>query len=177
MLLVAAGLAGCTPSPAPAPTGRATPHSLVALVPITDPRVLAVCPPVPARHLDGIVAPTDTVSICRAGVSMGTDGLTSYGPWQTAVVVPHPAALITAYRRPDARIHAGACTMLAADPLLIWIDRGGDVTSYYAPVDGCGAPTRPAAAAYARAGRDADSLWSIDTGDPSYRAPASAPAG
>ena len=53
------------------------------------------------------------------------------------------------------------------DPLLIWVDRAGGVSAYYAPVDGCGAPTRAATTAYRTADRTI--VADVDTGAPGYQ--------
>jgi hypothetical protein len=160
-------LTACFPAaPAPEP-GRATPKRVQGLVPLLDPRILAICPAVTPRHLDAIVAPTDRVLICRAGIHLSSDGITSYGPWELASRIPRPARLVAAYRAPDAPVRTSGCPAGAEDPLLIWIDRGGSVHAYAAPVDGCGAPQAAAATAYRTATREA--ILGVDTGEPGYR--------
>jgi hypothetical protein len=160
-------LTACFPAAPEPPAGRATPNRAQGLVPILDLRTLAICPAVTPHHLDGVVTPGDRVLICRAGIRRASDGLTSYGPWELAASVPRPARLVAAYRTPDAPIRTSGCPAGAQDPLLIWIDRGGSVHAYYAPVDGCGSPQAAAAAAYRTAPRD--TILEIDTGEPGYR--------
>jgi hypothetical protein len=167
LVALALPLAACFPAaPAPEP-GRASPNRAQGLVPILDQRVLALCPAATPRHLDAVVAPTDRVLICRAGVHLSTDGITSYGPWELASHIPRPARLVAAYRAADAPMRTSGCPAGADDPLLIWIDRGGSVHAYYAPVDGCGSPQAAAATAYRSATRE--TILSIDTGQPGYR--------
>lgn len=129
--------------------------------------MLRICPARTPRHLDGVTAPTDRVLICRAGVDFSSDGVSTYGPWEVADLIPHPTRLLAAYRAPDAPIRTSGCATTVQDPLLIWIARGGIVTEYAAPVDGCGDPQRAAATAYRAAVRAP--LVDIDTGQPGYR--------
>jgi len=167
IVALALPLSACFPAAPAADPGRAVPKRAQGLVAILDPRVLALCPAVTPRHLDAIVAPTDRVRICRAGVHLSSDGITSYGPWELASRVPRPARLVAAYRAADAPIRTSGCPAGAQDPLLVWIDRGGSVHAYAAPVDGCGAPQAAAATAYRTATRE--SLLAVDTGAPGYR--------
>jgi hypothetical protein len=160
-------LAACFPAAPSGDDGRAVPRRAQGLVPLLDPRILAICPATTARHLDQVVAPTDRVLICRAGVNLSSDGITSYGPWELASSVPRPARLVRAYRVADAPRQTTGCPAGAQDPLLIWVDRGGVVRSYYAPVDGCGDPQAAAATLYRTATREA--ILGVDTGAPGYR--------
>lgn len=105
--------------------------------------------------------------ICRAGVNLPSDGITSYGPWEIASRIPRPSRLIAAYRAPDAARQTTGCPDSAQDPLLIWVDRGGVTSSYHAPVDGCGDPQLAAATAYRTVTREV--LLGVDTGEPGYR--------
>jgi hypothetical protein len=166
LVVLALPLAGCFPAAPEPASGRATPDRAQGLVPILDPRILAVCPAVTPHHLHGVVTPADRVLICRAGIHLASDGLTSYGPWELASRVPRPARLLAAYRSADAPVRPSGCPAGAEDPLLIWIDRAGDVRAYYAPVDGCGHPQAAAATAYRTATRE--TLVEIDTGRPGY---------
>lgn len=159
-------LTACFPAAPAHEPGRATPKRAQGLVPILDPRILALCPAVTPHHLDAIVAPTDRVLICRAGIHLSSDGITSYGPWELASRVPRPRRLVAAYRVADAPIRTSGCPAGAQDPLLIWIDRSGIVRAYAAPVDGCGAPQDAAATAYRTATREA--ILGVDTGEPGY---------
>jgi hypothetical protein len=134
---------------------------------ITDPNIVAFCPPMVGAHLDGVVSPVDTVYLCRTGVSLATDGATTYGPWQMAYELPHPEKLLAVYATPDSiALPADQCAPKIVDPLIVWVDRGGTVSAYYAPVDGCGAPIRQAVDAYRRA--DRLPVAGVDTGAPGY---------
>jgi hypothetical protein len=133
-----------------------------------DPRVLRYCEPRVGTHFDGVAAPTDRVYVCAAGVHLPSDGVSSYGPWELAYLLPHPQRLLDAYARPNVKQKPYAdCGSGVADPLLVWVDRGGVVTAYYAPFDGCGVPSRAAARAYREAERTV--VASVDTGGPAYR--------
>ena len=135
---------------------------------ITDPSIVRFCPPMVGAHLDGVVAPIDRVYVCRSDVRFDTDGVSTYGPWQVAYLLPHPGPVLAAYAKPDATARPVAeCGDRIVDPLLIWVDRGDDVSAYYAPVDGCGAPTRGAATAYRTADRTI--VADVDTGVPGYQ--------
>ncbi len=165
---VAAGvLAGCVaPDPAPrsTPTDRAVPQLVAPLSPLVVPRVLAYCPLVDAVHYSGYPLVVDEVYICRGDGRQDTDGVTSYGPWESASRIDHPAALLTAYRAPDARKSPSLCAYLGRDPLIVWVHRNGVTSAYYAPVDSCGNPSRAAAAAYQKAKRTL--LVDVDRGAP-----------
>lgn len=166
MLGLALGLAACFPA-RPSREGLAQPDAVTPLPEITDPRIVAYCPPMVGAHLDAVVSPLDRVYVCRSDVTLATDGITTYGPWQIAYELPHPDALLAAYSAPDARaLPSATCGARILDPLIIWVDRGGAVSAYYAPVDGCGAPTRAAATAYRTAQRLV--VADVDTGAPGY---------
>lgn len=155
-LIVLAALAGCLPAaPAPQPTstGLAHPDSVAPLVPFVAPRVLAYCPVEDAEHYSGYPLPVDEVYICRADGSKVTDGVSTSGPWESAYRVTDPAALLTAYRVPDAHANGRRCGPFPADPLIIWVHRNGVTKAYYAPVNGCGFPVAAAATAYQEAKR------------------------
>jgi hypothetical protein len=160
-------LAGCVPPP-PSQDGLAQPTAVTPVPEITDPRIVAYCPPMVGQHLDTVVSPVDEVFACRANVRMDTDGVSSYGPWQVAYRLSRPAALLEAYAAPNApRDPDVRCSFRIVDPLIVWVDRGGVVSAYYAPVDDCGAPTIAAANAYRTTRRDV--LADIDTGYPGYQ--------
>ncbi|MFC5501941.1 hypothetical protein ACFPJ4_06765 [Lysinimonas soli] len=153
------------PSPSPTRSGAASPAAVAPLAPLVVPAVLNYCPLVDAVHYSGYPLPIDEVYICRADGTHDTDGTTSYGPWESAWRVDHPEGLLLAYRRPDAMKSRTVCSSHPrADPLIVWVHRNGVTTAYYAPVDGCGAPSSAAAAAYAHAQRTL--LVEVDRGAP-----------
>lgn len=165
--LVAALLAGCfpvQPAPRPTPTDLARPQLYSPQSPLVVPRVLAYCPLVDAVHYSGYPLVVDEVYICRGDGHQDSDGVTTYGPWESASRIDHPAALLEAYGRPDARATPGVCTNFGRDPLIVWVHRNGVTSAYYAPVDGCGNPSRAAAAAYREAKRTL--LVDVDRGAP-----------
>jgi len=167
---VAAGLSGCVPSlatppPDPSPSGYAAPRAVAPLAPLVVPAVLVSCPLLSPVHYDGYWLPVDEVFICRADEQHDTDGVTTYGPWETSYRIPHPEALLRAYRAPNARLSDPAlCPMAYQDPLLVWVHHNGVTAAYYAPVDGCGDPSKAAREAYDSAGRVP--LITVDRGAP-----------
>ncbi|MGN6324709.1 hypothetical protein [Pseudolysinimonas sp.] len=164
---VALALTACFP-PAPSETGKAIPGALTVLPELSDPQILQYCPGTVPQHFDGVAAPLDRVYACRADVRIASDGATTHGPWQVVYLLPTPQKLLAAYAQPDAAARPpSACGAQIADPLLVWVDRGGSTTSYHAPVDGCGAPTAAAARAYRTATRIP--VIGVDTGSPDYR--------
>jgi hypothetical protein len=164
------GLSACvplvaTPEPTPSPTGFAVPNAVAPLSPLVVPAVLASCPLVGPVHYDGYWIPVDEVYICRADGHHDTDGVSTYGPWETSYRIPHPAALLHAYRVPNARsTDAQFCPHDFSDPLLVWVHHNGVTSAYYAPVDGCGNPSKAARDAYLEADRIA--LIAVDRGAP-----------
>jgi hypothetical protein len=154
-----------TPLPTPSPTGIAVPRAVAPLAPLVVPAILASCPLLSPVHYDGYWIPVDEVYICRADGHHDTDGVSTYGPWETSYRIPHPEALLRAYRTPNARsIDAELCPRDFQDPLLVWVHHNGVTTAYYAPVDGCGDPSKAARDAYDSADRIA--LITIDRGAP-----------
>ena len=165
--VVVAVLAGCypaAPAPRPTPTDRAQPQLVAPQSPLVVPRVLAYCPLVDAVHYSGYPLVIDEVYICRGDGRHASDGVTSYGPWESASRIDHPAALLKAYGVPNARKSRGTCMLVGRDPLIIWVHRNGVTAAYYAPVDECGSPSRAAAAAYRKAKRTL--LVDVDRGAP-----------
>ena len=161
------GLTGCVPAPVtprPAPTGLTKPQSVVPLVPLVTSQVLAYCPKEDAIHVRGYLLTVDEVYICRGGGSRATDGVSTYGPWEAAYRVEHPAQLLRAYSAPDAHIAPKVCHQFPSDPLIIWVHHDGVTTAYYAPVDACGSPIASAATAYQQAKRTL--LVEVDRGAP-----------
>jgi hypothetical protein len=166
-LAVLAGLSACVPiepDPQPTPTGLATPFSVAPAAPLVVPAVLDYCPLESAVHFDGYLLPVDEVFICRADGSHGSDGISTWGPWESASRVEHPAALMKAYGVADARVTGASCITSFHDPLIVWVHRNGVTTAYYAPVDRCGSPSRAAISAYVTAKRTL--LIDIDRGAP-----------
>jgi len=169
--LAAAALSACvplaaTPQPTPSPTGFAVPNAVAPLSPLVVPAVLASCPLLAPQHYDGYWIPVDEVYICRADIHHDTDGVSTYGPWEMSYRIPHPEALLRAYRAPNARLAPAAqCPRDFQDPLLVWVHHNGVTSAYYAPVDGCGNPSRAARDAYDAAKRIA--LIAVDRGAPS----------
>jgi hypothetical protein len=170
LALVAAGLSACvplgaTPLPTPSPTGFAVPRAVAPLAPLVVPAILASCPLVAPEHYDGYWIPVDEVYICRADGHHDTDGVSTYGPWETSYRIPHPEALLSAYRAPNERSsNALLCPHEFQDPLLVWVHHNGVTEAYYAPVDGCGDPSKAARDAYTAAKRVA--LIAVDRGAP-----------
>ena len=168
--LVIAWLTGCVPPdpsplPSPSPTGFAVPNAVAPLAPLVVPGILASCPLVSPVHYGGYWIPVDEVYICRADGHRDTDGVSTYGPWEMSYRIPHPQALLRAYRAPNARAkNPLLCPHTFQDPLLVWVHHNGVTTAYYAPVDGCGNPTREAHDAYFAVERDA--LIAVDRGAP-----------
>jgi hypothetical protein len=166
------GLSACVPlepDPRPTPTGLATPLSVAPAAPLVVPAVLDYCPLESAVHFDGYLLPVDEVFICRADGSHGSDGISTWGPWESASRIEHPASLMKAYRVADARATSGPCIPGFHDPLIVWVHHNGVTTAYYAPVDHCGFATRAAALAYASAKRTV--LIDIDRGAPDTKLP------
>ena len=165
-----AGLSGCVPSlampvPTPTPTGFAVPRAVAPLAPLVVPAILASCPLLSPEHYGGYWIPVDEVYICRADEHRDTDGVSTYGPWETSYRIPHPQALLRAYRVPNARLSVPReCPTDFQDPLLVWVHHNGVTVAYYAPVDGCGNPSVAARDAYGSADRDA--LLAVDRGAP-----------
>ena len=156
---------GGGPSPSPVPTWRALPNSVAPLAPLVVPRVLAYCPLVDAEHDEAYWLPVDKVYICRADGHHDTDGVSTYGPWETAYLIPDPEALLRAYRVPNARAGDPAqCPHGSQDPLIVWVHHNGVTTAYYAPVDRCGNPSKAARDAYTTAKRI--ELVTVDRGAP-----------
>jgi hypothetical protein len=168
--VVTLALAGCvslvaTPEPAPSSTGFAVPNAVAPLAPLVVPAILASCPLVAPTHYDGYWIPVDEVYVCRADGRHDTDGVSTYGPWETSYRIPHPEALLSAYRAPNARsTDPLLCPHDFQDPLLVWVHHNGVTAAYYAPVDGCGNPSTAARDAYTAAKRDA--LIAVDRGTP-----------
>ena len=161
------GVSACVsiePDPQPTPTGRATPLTVAPASPLVVPAVLDFCPLESAVHFDGYLRPVDEVFICRADGSHDTDGVSTWGPWESASRVEHPAALMKAYGVADARTTSAPCLSHVEDPLIVWMHRNGVTTAYYAPVDRCGYPTRAAKRAFVTAQRTV--LIDIDRGAP-----------
>ena len=166
-VLAVVGLTGCVsiePDPHPTPTGRATPFSVAPAAPLVVPAVLDYCPLESAVHFDGYLLPVDEVFICRADGSHGSDGVSTFGPWESASRIEHPAALLAAYRAADARTTSAPCVRSFHDPLIVWVHHNGVTTAYYAPVDRCGYPSDAATSAYQKARRTL--LVEIDRGAP-----------
>ena len=162
------GLTGCVPpgpAPSASPTGIATPDTIAPIAPLVVPAVLAYCPLVDAVHYTGYWLPVDEVYICRGDGHRDTDGVSSYGPWETAYRIPHPEALLTAYRAPNARVSTAVlCAHRSQDPLIVWVHHNGVTSAYYAPVDACGDPSAAASDAYSAAKRV--QLVAVDRGAP-----------
>jgi len=165
--VVAGALAGCMPvepTPHSTPTDRAQPQLVAPQSPLVVPRVLVFCPLVDAVHYSGYLRATDEVYICRGDGHRDSDGVASYGPWESASRIDHPAALLRAYGMPDAVKSPTPCAFDGMDPLIVWVHRNGVTSAYYAPVDSCGNPSRAATAAYQRAKRTV--LIDVDRGAP-----------
>jgi len=163
----ALALTGCVPAqntPRPTQSGLTKPQSVVPLVPLVTPQVLAYCPKEDAIHVRGYLLTVDEVYICRGGGSRATDGVSTYGPWEAAYRVEHPAQLLKAYTAPDAPEAPKVCHQFPSDPLIIWVHHDGVTTAYYAPVDACGSPIPSAADAYQKARRTL--LVEVDRGAP-----------
>jgi len=169
-IALTAALSGCVPSlatpvPTPSPTGFAVPKAVAPDAPLVVPAILASCPLVAPTHFDGYWLPVDEVYICRADGHHDTDGVSTYGPWETSYRIPHPAALLRAYRAPNARLSdPRSCPIDFPDPLLVWVHHNGVTAAYYAPVDGCGDPSKAARNAYDSAERIP--LITVDRGAP-----------
>jgi hypothetical protein len=168
VVLLLAMLTGCFPAgpiPSVIDSSRAQPVSTQPRVPLTGPEVLAYCPRSDAVHFGAYSLAVDVVYICRGDETRATDGVSTYGPWEAAYQIQHPAALLAAYGHPDNR-RKRLCPEppVAVDPLIIWVHRDGVTQSYYAPVDGCGLPTPAATAAYQIAKRTL--LVQFDRGAP-----------
>jgi hypothetical protein len=170
-LAIGTGLTACVslvpaPMPTPSPTGIAVPKTVAPLAPLVVPAVLDRCPLVSPAHFSGYWIPVDEVYICRADGHHDTDGVSTYGPWETAYRIPHPEALLRAYRAPNARVTADPlqCPHADQDPLLVWVHHNGVTSAYYAPVDGCGDPSAAARDAYDAVERI--SLVTVDRGAP-----------
>jgi hypothetical protein len=162
--LALALLTGCVPGdPVPKPTFAAEPVRHEPVVPLSDDGVLAYCPAVPAEHFEGYTD-IQSVYICRADEHRATDGVSTYGPWQSVYRVPDPQALLALYAGPsDTRVVTG-CPPGNPDPLIIWVHGAGTVRAVYAPVNGCGFPLGAVEDAYQKAEREL--VLEADTGAP-----------
>jgi hypothetical protein len=168
--LTLTALTGCLPTaPAPRaePSGVAHPVSVAPLAPLVVPRVLAYCPLLDATHYSGYALVIDQVYICRGDETRATDGVSTYGPWEAAYRIEHPAALLKAYSAPDALKAPKVCGHFPSDPLIIWVHHDGATKAYYAPVDACGNPSDAATSAYQKAKRTL--LVQFDRGKPAVR--------
>jgi len=149
-------LAGCFPAGEPVveSTFPATPLLNRPLVPITADAVLEYCPDTPAEHFEGFTA-YEGVYICRADEHHPTDGVSTYGPWQSAYRVLDPQELLERYSLPDeTRIVTGTCPDGDQDPLIVWVHARGTVQAIYAPVNGCGYARGKMVDVYQNAERD-----------------------
>lgn len=169
-LSLLAGVSACFPTePDPRPTipGLATPVRVTPAAALVVPAVLDFCPLEPAVHFDGYLLPVDEVYICRADGSHGSDGVSTFGPWESASRIERPAALMAAYGAADARETETRCIRSFHDPLIVWVHHNGVTTAYYAPVDQCGYPSNAATTAYQKARRTI--LIDVDRGAPDSR--------
>lgn len=168
--LALAALTACAAPVTDTDVTRVSPLFTSPVEAITEPTVEAYCPDIRATHLEGVPGPFEQVYICRADDHRQTDGATTYGPWETAYRVVDPADLLAAYRRADAVASTGdshcwlAVSPRQQDPLVIWVHRGDEVATYYAPVDECGLPSDAARDAYEDAAREM--LVAVDVGAP-----------
>lgn len=162
--LVVCLLAGCAPDdPLVVPTDPATPLAVLPAQPLTDPRVLAYCPDIPAVHFTGFTAP-EVVYICRADEHRATDGTSTYGPWQAVYRVTDPRKLLVAYARPNANEVDTECPIGTLDPLIVWVHAAGTIRAIYAPVNGCGFARGEMVDAYQKADREL--VLEVDGGAP-----------
>jgi hypothetical protein len=159
-------LTGCFApgDPVVQPTSPAQPISQHPLHPITTPEVLAYCPTSEAEHLSGFAATPDAVYICRAGEHRATDGVSTYGPWETVYQLEEPRPLLALFVTPNQTRDDDPCPDLPTDPLVLWVRASGTTTPVYAPVDGCGQPQQRIADAYVEA--KLDLIVEVDTGFP-----------
>jgi hypothetical protein len=159
-------LAGCVApdDPVERPTFPAQPISHHPLLPLTAPAVLEFCPTSDAEHLDGFAATPEAVYVCRASEHRATDGLSTYGPWETVYRVVEPRPLLALFVTPNETRNVGPCPDVPTDPLILWVRAGGTTTPVYTPVDGCGLPQQSIADAYR--GAKLDLIVEVDTGGP-----------
>lgn len=128
-------LAGCTAAGAPGPTPP---------IPITERDVLRSCPDLPTRHLD--VDPDEVETVLRCTVEFrDLQGI----PTKVQSVLrlaSDPGPVLEAYAAPDIGDPADErCpSLVAVDPLILWLDLGDETIAVYAPLDDCGFP-QPAA--------------------------------
>lgn len=125
-------LAGCTA--APEPPGPAP------LIPITERDVLLTCPDVPTRHLD--VEPDEIETIFRCTVEIRE---LQGEPTKVQTVLrlaSDPAPILDAYAAPNIADPADepCASLVAVDPLILWLDLGDETIAVYAPLDDCGFP-------------------------------------
>lgn len=122
------------------------------LIPITHPHVQLSCPDVPTHHLGtGQVDDVETVVRCTAEVR-DIEGVPN--TVQSVLrLVGDADDVLEAYTAPDLQSPDDEpCESYApVDPLILWLDFGDRIESFYAPLDDCGFPQAAAAAAVAGA--------------------------
>jgi hypothetical protein len=106
------------------------------------------------------------VYVCRGDEHRATDGVSTYGPWQSVYRIEDARSLLQKYALPDAnRVDTlGACPIGTLDPLIVWVHSEGTIRAVYAPVNGCGYARGEMVDAYQKATRDL--VLEVDTGSP-----------
>lgn len=149
---------GSEPAPDPGDSESAQPGSLRPLMPATHPDVSQYCPDEDAVHLaelgyENPVTQLGAVYTCEVVLAEPEEG-DGAGGEQIAYRLVEPGELLLEYSDENDARTDGACALMLADPLIVWVEDGEDLVPIYAPVDECGFPQEDAAAAFEGAERE-----------------------
>lgn len=161
-VIVASALAACAPEPGsepePAPeperTDIAEPGSLRPLQPVTHSDITRYCPEEDAIHLAELGYEDPAVELGGVYICEVVRGDGAGAGEEAAYRLAEPLDLLHEYSEANETRTDGACIMMLADPLIVWVEDGEELTAVYAPVDECGFPQEDAAAAYEAAQRE-----------------------
>lgn len=142
-VLVLPLLAGCTT--AAEPPGPTPP------IPITERDVLLTCPDIPTRHLDVDADDIETIYRCTVEIEDVQGKPTKVQ--RVLRLESDWAPVLDAYAAPNIGDPADepCASLVAVDPLILWLDLGDETIAVYAPLDDCGFPQAAAADAIAAA--------------------------
>lgn len=147
-------LAACTSS-TPTPVDR-FPDGVLATTPATHPDVERACPVERAFRYDADSLPASQIDAAYVCVSerwihdaQGAPRTIQYVDRLLEARIPQLLETFELGDQPASRDCDGA----AAEPLIVWLHHGADITPVRAPVDACGAPLVIAATAYAETPR------------------------
>lgn len=149
-------LAACTsPTPTPTPVDR-FPDGVLATTPATHPDVERACPVERAFRYDADSLPASQIDAAYVCVSeawiedaQGAPRTIQFVDRLLEARIPPLLETFELGDQPASR----ECDGSVAEPLIVWLHHGGDITPVRAPVDACGAPLVIAATAYAETPR------------------------